>query len=92
MFIAVAMAIWDMVTTILGLGAMVVIGDTVTEDGTVVGMEDGTEVITPIILITVTVTVMGMAIGNTGIHRDEGAIIITTILPKIPLGVPIAPL
>ena len=65
-----------MVTTILGLGAMVVTGDTVTEDGAV----DGMVVITHIILIThiIPITVMGMGmgmdIGNMGIHRDEGVI------------------
>lgn len=88
------MAIWDMVTTILGLGAMVVTGDTVTEDGTV----DGMVVITHIILIThiIPITVMGMGmgmdIGNMGIHRDEGVIMTIIMLTQIPLDVPIAPL
>ena len=84
------MAIWDMVTTILGLGAMVVTGDTVTEDGTV----DGMVVITHIILIThiIPITVMGMDIGNMGIHRDEGVIMTIIMLTQIPLDVPIAPL
>ena len=87
-----------MVTTILGLGAMVVTGDTVTEDGTVDGTVDGMVVITHIILIThiIPITVMGMGmgmdIGNMGIHRDEGVIMTIIMLTQIPLDVPIAPL